>query len=493
MINSLKPYPAMKDSGVEWLRDAPEHWDTSKIKGLARPGYKTFVDGDWIESPYITTDGIRLIQTGNIGTGEYREKGFRYISEETFTNFCCTEIKPGDILICRLGEPVSRACLAPQLGKRMITSVDVCILKARENIHAKFLVYSMSSWPYLDWVGSLVRGSTRDRVSRSMLGSFLLPIPPLAEQAAIVRFLDHADRRIRRYIRAKQQLIALLEEQKQAIIHQAITGQIDVRTGRPFPAYKPSGVPWLGDVPAHWERARLKAFLLRPMRNGLFKKKDAFGSGVPLVNVADIYHNSFQIDPASLDRVQTTPDEMSTYQVRTGDLLFVRSSLKLEGTGRSAVAIDCAADSVFECHLVQGRPDPRRAVARFLAFQLNSFSLRHYLISRANVVTMATVSQGVLASCPVFLPSISEQEGLLKQIDGECVRVSATHDRARLEIDLLREYRTRLIADVVTGKIDVRAAAARLPDEVEELEPLDEADALIDGEEEPADALATAP
>ena len=104
MINSLKPYPAMKDSGVEWLRDVPEHWDTSKIKGLARPGYKTFVDGDWIESPYITTDGIRLIQTGNIGTGEYREKGFRYISEETFTNFCCTEIKPGDILICRLGE-----------------------------------------------------------------------------------------------------------------------------------------------------------------------------------------------------------------------------------------------------------------------------------------------------------------------------------------------------------------------------------------------------
>ena len=318
-------------------------------------------------------------------------------------------------------------------------------------------------------------------------------LPPLHEQAAIVRFLDHADRRIRRYLRAKQQLITLLEEQKQALIHRTVTGQVDVRTGQPYPAYKPSGVEWLGDVPAHWERARLKAFLLRPMRNGLFKKKDAFGSGVPLVNVADIYHNSFQIDPASLDRVQTTPDEMSTYQVRTGDLLFVRSSLKLEGTGRSAVAIDCAADSVFECHLVQGRTDPRRAVARFLAFQLNSFSLKHYLISRANVVTMATVSQGVLASCPVFLPSISEQEGLLKQIDGECVRVSATHDRARLEIDLLREYRTRLIADVVTGKLDVREAAARLPDEVEEPEPLDDTNAITEGDEEPADDLDAVP
>ena len=71
----------------------------------------------------------------------------------------------------------------------------------------------------------------------------------LTEQAAIARFLDHADRRIRRYIRAKEKLIALLEEQKQAIIHQAVTGRVNVRTGRPYPAYKPSGVEWLGDVP----------------------------------------------------------------------------------------------------------------------------------------------------------------------------------------------------------------------------------------------------
>ena len=170
MIADLKPYPKLKDSRVQWLGEVPGHWEVSKIKSLARPGYKTFVDGDWIESPYITPDGIRLIQTGNIGTGEYREKGFRYISEETFKNFCCTEVEPDDILICRLGEPVARTCLAPRIGKRMITSVDVCILKPRAEANAKFFVYSMSSRRYLDWVGSLVRGSTRDRVSRSMLG-----------------------------------------------------------------------------------------------------------------------------------------------------------------------------------------------------------------------------------------------------------------------------------------------------------------------------------
>ena len=249
----LKPYPAYKDSSIDWLGQVPAHWGTSNIKSLARSGCDTFVDGDWIESPYITLDGIRLIQTGNIGTGEYREKGFRYISEETFSEFGCTEIEPDDVLICRLGEPVGRACLAPELGKRMITSVDVCILKPRHDISAPFLVYSMSSYSHLDWVGSLVRGSTRDRISRSMLGSFSLPLPPHLEQAAIARFLDHADRRIQRYICAKQKLILLLEEQKQAIIHRAVTGQIDVRTGRPYPAYRPSGVDWLEPVPVHWD------------------------------------------------------------------------------------------------------------------------------------------------------------------------------------------------------------------------------------------------
>ena len=90
-------------------------------------------------------------------------------------------------------------------------------------------------------------------------------MPPLPEQAAIVRFLDHADRRIRRYIRAKQQLIALLEEQKQAIIHQAVTGQINVRTGKPYQAYKPSGVEWLGEVPERWQ--------VRPAK-GYFREAD---------------------------------------------------------------------------------------------------------------------------------------------------------------------------------------------------------------------------
>ena len=229
VTRGLDSHVPLKPSGMEWLGDAPEHWEVAKIKQLARPGYRSFVDGDWIESPYITTDGIRLIQTGNIGIGEYREKGFRFISEETLNGFGCTEFEPGDVLICRLGEPVARACLAPQLGRRMITSVDVCILKLRDDIEAQFVVYAMSSRRYLDWVSSLVRGSTRDRVSRAMLGSFSIPLPSLSEQSAIVSYLDVETSVVGATIARARREIELLNEYRTRLIADVVTGKLDVR------------------------------------------------------------------------------------------------------------------------------------------------------------------------------------------------------------------------------------------------------------------------
>ena len=135
----------------------------------------------------------------------------------------------------------------------MITSVDVCMLKPREDVSSAFVVYAMSSPRYLDWVGSLVRGSTRDRVSRSMLGRFVVPVPPHPDQLAVIRFLDYAGWRIRQYIHAKTKLISLLGEQRNTIILRAVTRGIDGEAG-----LKDSGLDWLGEVPAHWELNRAK-------------------------------------------------------------------------------------------------------------------------------------------------------------------------------------------------------------------------------------------
>ena len=464
MIADLRPYPAMKDSGVEWLGNVPQHWKTRKIKNLARPGYKTFVDGDWIESPYITSDGIRLIQTGNIGAGEYKEKGFRYISEETFKNFGCTEIELGDVLICRLGEPVARACLAPQLDRRMITSVDVCILKPRGDAYAKFLVYSMSSYRYLDWVGSLVRGSTRDRVSRSMLGSFLVPVPPLSEQTAIVRFLDHADRRIRRYIRAKQKMIALLEEQKRAIIHQAVTGQFDVRTGRPYPAYRPSGVNWLEKVPEQWD--------LRPAKWYLREADDRSETGSEeLLSVSHITG----VTPRSEKNVTMFKADSNVGHklCRPGDIV-----INTMWAWMAALGVAKQTGIVSPSYAVYRPHSSSRLLGKYADLLLRTTTYKSEYICRSTGIRSSRLRlyPEEFLRIKLLCPPPKEQRAIVEFVSEESTRVRRSIDLMKSQLSYLCEYHTRLIADVVTGRLDVREAAAALP----EVDPLPAEDDLDD-------------
>ncbi|MFK4998960.1 hypothetical protein ACI2OX_21660 [Bacillus sp. N9] len=123
----------------------------------------TFTDGDWIESRHITNNGIRLIQTGNIGLGEFIEKDDqKYISIESFHELKCTEVNPGDLLICRLADPIGRSCLAPDLNVKMITSVDVAILRGKQHIVSnKYLNYLLNLPKTLRVMDSLGAGSTR--------------------------------------------------------------------------------------------------------------------------------------------------------------------------------------------------------------------------------------------------------------------------------------------------------------------------------------------
>jgi type I restriction enzyme, S subunit len=221
----------LKPSRIPWVGDIPLHWEICSVKRLARRGGKTFTDGDWIELPFITDSGVRLIQTGNVGMGDYREKGFRFISEETFKAFGCTEVVPNDVLICRLDGPVGRACLAPELGVRMITSVDNTILKLRSAVDARFVVYLMSSSTWLNWIQSICRagGGFRYRVSRSMLGTIQVPTPPLVEQEDIVSYIEDATAPISRAICRLQGEIELLREYRTRLVADVVTGKLDVR------------------------------------------------------------------------------------------------------------------------------------------------------------------------------------------------------------------------------------------------------------------------
>jgi len=235
VTRSQEPGSSLQPSGIPWLCEIPTHWTATRIKNLSSGAARSFVDGDWIEIPYITDKGIRLIQTGNIKVGRFKDQGFRYISEQSFRDLKCTGIDPGDVLICRLGDPVARACIAPDLGCQMITSVDVCILKTADHVVPQFIVHILSSSPFLKWVGSLVRGSTRDRVSRSMLGSFSVPLPPYEEQVSICKTLDSDLVQVDQAIDEAMKEIDLVREYRDRLIADVVTGQIDVRNWVPGP------------------------------------------------------------------------------------------------------------------------------------------------------------------------------------------------------------------------------------------------------------------
>lgn len=156
----------------------------------------TFVDGDWIESKDQSELGIRLIQTGNVGNGFFKDKEdkSRYISEETFDNLHCTEIYPGDILVSRLPDPIGRACIIPQGLGRTITAVDCTIIRLKDIILPDyFIAYTMTP-SYVAQINEVTTGTTRRRVSRANLGNILIPCPSIAKQQQFVAIAKQADK-----------------------------------------------------------------------------------------------------------------------------------------------------------------------------------------------------------------------------------------------------------------------------------------------------------
>lgn len=153
-----------------------------------------FVDGDWIESKDQSASGIRLLQTGNIGQAHFRsnDERARYISNETFARLKCTEVRPGDVLVSRLPDPVGRACLIPDIGSRMITAVDCTVIRPTSEVLPRFLVLVTLTSRYRAQVQERISGTTRDRISRKNLGEIRVPVPSLSEQEEITRQIDTA-------------------------------------------------------------------------------------------------------------------------------------------------------------------------------------------------------------------------------------------------------------------------------------------------------------
>ena len=350
-----------------------------------------------------------------------------------------------------------------------VTGRDACfagyLVRFRPNheLDSEFFSYWTQGDSYWSQLHSGVIQSTIQNFSASRYKGLSLALPPLPEQRFIVRYLNYVDRRIRRYVRTKERLIGLLEEEQQAIINQAVTRGLD-----PSVRLKSSGVEWLGDVPEHWEVRRLKT---------LCDRSGQYGANVASVNYQEhgvrFLRTTDIAEDGSLrsDGVYTPESLVPDHILSDGDILVSRSGT----VGRSFHYKErrhgrCS----FAGYLVRFSPS-RDLLSRYLFLFTKTAAFDAFLGTASISSTIENVNAEKYANTDLPLPPIDEQTAIVDHLGKIVADSAADIAHVRRQVELVQEYRTRLIADVVTGKLDVREAAAGLPDEG------DDEDAMAEG------------
>ena len=446
MLANLKPYPEMKDSGVEWLGEVPRHWTTERLKssvtnvvepGTERRGKDLYVALEHVES-----------WTGQINGA----------SPDVGPDSQLKRFAPGDVLFGKL-RPYLAKVTRPTTGGLCVG--EFLVLRPRDTtFDTGFLERLLRAKPIIDTVDASTFGAKMPRADWTFIGSMKVVQPPLVEQDAIVRFLDHADRRIQRYIRAREKLIALLEEQKQALIHEAVTGRIDVRTGKPYPAYKESGVEWLGDIPEHWHTKKLRQ-CVKSVGGMTPSMEDPrfWGGDVPWVTPKDMKRDA--VDESSVKVSKTALDETSLRLIDPPAVLMVVRGMILA----RKISIAWIMNSVTINQDMKALIPNPGFEAEFLARAL--MAAQGALASGIDVAGHGTrrLPTERWRALGIPIAPLMEQQSIMTFVSSAIREIDEAVGNIRSLIDGLGEFRTRLIADVVTGKIDVREAAAALPEE----------------------------
>jgi len=442
---------------MPWLGSIPEHWRLRRMKHLLHErNEKGFPD-----EPLLAATQTR----GVVRKEQYESRTVLALKDLHLLK----HVHIGDFVIS-LRSFQGGIEYAREHG--IISPAYTVLFPTHPTTHG-FLAWFFKSKPYIENLSLFVTGIRQGQnVDYEKLSRSELPLPPKGERESIVQFLSYADRRIRSYIRTKQKLIQLLEEQKQAIIHRAVTRGLD-----PNVHFRPSGVEWLGDVPEGWE--------VKPVGNfcpyisyGFTNPMPTTDDGPFMLTANDIGNGRILYETAR-HTSQIAYDSLLTSKSRPqkGDILVTK-----DGTlGRVAVS-----DGRFACinqSVALLRVDQRQVQPEYLTTALASHTYLEQMILDAGGTTIKHIYITRLSKMRMSIPPLSEQNEILREVREKVTGLDLALRCAQQEIELIRAYRTRLITDVVSGKLDVREAAAKLPREAAEAGVPQEADVLVESDE----------
>ena len=395
-------------------------WTIYKLSELCN----VFTDGDWIESKDQSLEGIRLLQTGNIGIGVFKERidKARYVSEETFKRLNCEEVFEGDLLISRLPEPVGRGCLIPNITGRAITAVDCTILRVKSNlVDKRYLEYFIQSQPYQLEVQSKVTGTTRQRISRKNLGEIPIVFPPLSVQKQIVEKLDTAFAHIDKAISATEKNI----ENAEALFLAALDNLVNEKSlGKKI---------LIGEVCELFQGLAIN----KKTKHLLVEK-----SGKPLLRIKDLVNGNHE---------QYVDDNYfsEATNIEENDLIFTRTgSLGLVFRGRQGVLHNNSFKIVPSSNLI----------ADYFFWWLHNPKFLAEIHKIAQKAAQPDISHKLFKSQSIRVPNKEKQRELVSNIESVYQRKISYSSLMQKKLKLIANLKDSILNQAFSGELTKDAA-----------------------------------
>jgi type I restriction enzyme S subunit len=456
VIAELKPYAEYKKSGSIWLARVPSHWEVRSLRTLIRPRNER----NRVDLPLLSVAREKGVFVRSLTDADDNHN----VIPEDLSNYKVA--RAGNLVINKMKAWQGSMGIAPSDG---IVSPAYFVFDFGIANRA-FGQALLRSKPYVAHFGQASDGVRVGQWDLTIAGMRQIPVlaPPPAEQSAIVLFLDWANGRLERAIRAKQKVIALLNEQKQAVIHRAVTRGLD-----PSAPLKPSGIPRLGEIPKHWDVRRLK-FTIDHYGPGI--QMGPFGSSLTELHANDTgfklfgQENTISGDFTRGGRWITKEQfvQLRKYELVPGDVVLTRKG----SIGKASLVPIGIPRGIADSDTIRVRLDRRRVDPAFIVEVLHSSRyVQRQLEATQRGAVLGGLNTATIGNVVLILPPRPEQLTLLADLHEATKELVAAVSRVEREIELLREYRTRLVADVVTGKLDVREAAGQLPEMTPEPEP----------------------
>jgi type I restriction enzyme S subunit len=443
MIENLKPYPEYKDSGLPWLGQVPAHWEIRRGKSVFSESNLPVRDGDEIVTCF--RDGQVTLRKNR------RTSGFMTALYEAGYQ----GVRTGQLVIHAMDAFAGAIGISDSDGK--CTPEYIVLDPLSNSAHPSYFSQLLRHAARQHFI--LVQcPAVRERAPRFRypnFGCMWMPLPPANEQAAIARFLAWATNRLDRAIGAKRRIIALLNEQKQAIIHRAVTRGLN-----PSVPLKDSGIPWLGEIPVHWEVLALKRVLSRLVDCEHKTAPFVQQSNYRVVRTSAVRNGLLRWSGTYCTSAKAFTEWTQRAVPEAGDVIFTR-----EAPAGEACIIPEDARVCLGQRTVLMKPQRRIYDSQFLVHMIYAGPPRQLIELTCQGSTVSHFNMDDIGWMKILAPPLSEQIEIIAKVTELTEAPFLVIDKTEREITLLREYRTRLIADVVTGKLDVRKLAAGLPEQ----------------------------